>query len=136
MVDGAAHPELISDSTAYRLFFLTVGQVSDSGHQHALLQAAGLGDEDIQSAIQVIAKFTIAYQSMISTHNQKMASTNAASAETNTAALKALLKERDASVLATRASLASSISSQGMSNFDAYIQGEKRSMTAVEDVQQ
>src|SRR4029077_6525313 len=49
VIDGAAHPELIPDSVAYRLYFVAVSTVqnpaeAEQKHQHAHLMKTGLGD--------------------------------------------------------------------------------------------
>ena len=79
VIDGAKTPDLIPDSTAYRLFLITVSEVSNPtseqlSRQIAFLKTAGLDEDDINSAIPILAKFKSEY-GISSRHTTKRSTT-------------------------------------------------------------
>jgi hypothetical protein len=71
LVDGAQHPELIPDSTAYRLYLLTVCTVpnptdDERARQYSRLGMIRLQDKDRQQLNMILADFKSQYTSLIS----------------------------------------------------------------------
>ena len=137
VIDGAVHPELISDITAYRLFFLVIanGQsssdVDEDARQRAFMRMSGLADQDVDTALSIANDFKVKYSQLIEQYNASVLNSNAVSTE----ARRNFLAERDALVQATRHSLASMLSPQGMQNVDNYVKAEKRHITAAQEEQ-
>ena len=130
MIDGAQHPELIPDSTAYRLLLITVSEEpnptpEEAERQLAFLRAAGLDSDDIEAAILVLATFRAQYADLITRYNEAVASANAAGIAPD---LATFLQQRDSLVQFTRAALASALSNAGMDRFHAHVQREKSRM--------
>lgn len=128
LIDGAVHPELIPDSTAYRLYFITVAEnptplPHEAQRQHAHLSRAGLNEADIQAASKVLANFKLAYAALIDEYN------NSPEVRNNTNdGITLFLSKRDALVQETRTMLNGALTPQGMANFHANIQQEKANM--------
>jgi hypothetical protein len=131
MIDGAEHPELIPDSTAYRLFFNTVAEVPNpkqdcKARQLAYLGSAGLkGDNDLQAAIETLAAFKAQYSDLIARYNQ---SAEESSAKGQSPDLATFLTQRNALVQTTRNGLETVLSADAMTRLHAHIQREKRKM--------
>jgi hypothetical protein len=131
LIDGAQHPELIPDSTAYRLFLIMVSEpqnatAEESERQLAFLRAAGLEDADIQAAIPILAKFKVRYSDLMKRYN---ASVDRANAGGSAPGLANLLRSRDRLVQTARDQLAAVLSEEAISRFHAHIQKEKTGMT-------
>src|SRR5215467_14141354 len=74
MIDGAQHPELINDATAYRLVFAVLSlpanpSADEQAAQMLRLQDAGLADSDVNAALVVLNSFKTHYADMIDTFN-------------------------------------------------------------------
>lgn len=128
IIDGRVHPELIPDSTAYRLYFIAVAETpypgpNEARRQHAHLAAAGLAGGDLQVASEVLASFKIQYQSLIDQYNNSAAVRSGSSAD-----LSMFLAKREALVQATRDELKSQLTPAGMTKLDVHIQKEKANM--------
>lgn len=127
VIDGADHPELISDLTAYRLYLLASSEPASPGDEQVKRQAArlneiGLADADRQVLIAISAKFNSDYQSLINKYNQ--AATAAWDRQERTD-VKPLLADRDNLVLSTRDAIRVALTPDGWARFDAHVQGEK-----------
>ena len=137
MTDGAEHPELIPDAVAYRLFFITVAEATEAtdeqkARQRAYLATAGLEDQDIQSAVEVLATFKAQYDDLVKRYNESVDAANRIGA---TPELATFLARQDALVESTRDSLKAVLSPEGVSRFDAHLQREKRHMKVVKEAQ-
>ena len=130
MIDGARHPELIPDSIAYRLFFLTVAEPADAtdderARQRAWLRTAGLKDEDVQPAAAVLETFKSQYDELVARYNESVRVANEAGADPDSATF---LSQQDDLVESTRDALKAAIGPEVMARFDAHLQREKRNM--------
>jgi|SRR5580658_1050847 hypothetical protein len=137
VIDGSVHPELIPDAVAWRLYLLAVSEnpsplPNESRRQHAHLQKAGLGEQDINATAPILANFKTAYATMIDSYNHSPEVLN----NTNDG-LPLFLAKRDALVQATRDALKATLTPKGMSNLQAQIQKEKATMrVAAKEAQQ
>lgn len=127
MVDGSQHPELIPDSTAYRLYLLTVSVPLNSTEgdrrvQSAHLAKAKLDANDLQSMTAVLAAFRSQHDAWVSKYNAQAAAQGATFDPTP------FLQQQEDLVNSTRAALAKSLSEDGMARLSTHIQGEKKFM--------
>jgi hypothetical protein len=130
LVDGAVHPELIPDSVAYRLYFLThstgaTPTQEDQKRQHAHLAKIGLEDGDLKILIGVLADFRASYDALESQYNH---SAEAAAAKGEAGDIDAFLRQRDGLVQAARDTLKIRLTADGMLLFDIFVRSEKRHM--------
>ena len=137
LVDGATHPEMVPDSTAYRMFFIAASLPKDAtpeekAQQKAKLDPIGLSDAEVQVGIDIIDQFSADYTDLINTYNVQAA---AASEQGVPPDLKSFLENRDLLVWITRESLRSALTSEGLAQFDIYVQSEKRRMLVNMEVQ-
>ena len=137
LIDGAQHPELIPDSTAYRLFLITVSEKpnptsKEAERQLAFLTAAGLDRDDIEAAIPILATFKAQYTDLIAGYNKAVASANATGIAPD---LATFLQRRDSLVQSTRDALASALTHAGMDLVHAHVQREKRKMKVAKETQ-
>jgi hypothetical protein len=135
LIDGSKNPELIPDSTAYRLFFLGVSEMpspslAETTRQRAHLTRAGLKENDLQAAAPVLASFKTQYAALIAQYNES-ADVKAGSQ----AGLALFLSKREALVQATRDELRTALSPKGMASFHAHVIAEKVNMKVAKDVQ-
>jgi hypothetical protein len=137
VIDGAQHPELISDSTAYRLYFLAVSEMPNATAQSktrrlAHLKRTNLDDDDLQLLSSTLETFKLQYTSLINQYNREAEATLAAG---GTPDIHALLIQRDALVESTRLNLRRSLSFTGSSRLDEHIRAEKRNMKVGKEAQ-
>ena len=130
MIDGAQHPELIKDATAYRLAFAVLGLTANASAneqtaQILRLQDAGLSDNDLNAALLVLNSFKSQYITLIQTFNN---SAHATIESGGTPDLQSFDVTRDALVQATRDELKQVLSLRGMAAFNSFIQREKTRM--------
>ena len=78
IIDGSKTPNLIHDSTAWRLWLIAVTS-EDTKHpeltesrRRAFLKQAGVPDEEMQVALETLAKFKSEYATLISNHNRQL----------------------------------------------------------------
>lgn len=131
IIDGAVHPELIPDSTAYRLYFLVVSEKPNppaeaKRRQLAHLQMLRLDNEDLQILITELENFKVHYTQMIDLYNAEATAALASGSQTNQ---PAFLVQRDSLVDATREKLKSRLSPDGLNRLELYVQNEKRNMS-------
>jgi len=138
LVIGRENPELVSDSAAYRLFFLAVSTTSDSTPEDVqrqrdiLSQRASFNDEEILFANQALTDFRTQFDQLTATYNTAaIAALN--NNQTAYADLKVFLAKRDALVQSTREKLATGVSSNSLLNLHAHVQREKSNMTVALD---
>ncbi|MDE3178093.1 MAG: hypothetical protein KGM47_00420 [Acidobacteriota bacterium] len=137
VIDGAIHPELIPDSTAYRLFFLTIATPLDATaaqqrRERAYLESAGLDGKDLQAAVSVLATFKAQYDKLIKQYDGSVTNANEAAA---TRAVGLFLLSQRAIVLDTLAQLKARLSPGGMARLEAHVQREKRNMKIAKEAQ-
>ena len=129
-VDGAVHPELIPDSMAYRTFFVSISlrvnpTAADQKGQQSRLNAIGLEESDREILAGIMADFRAKHDALIAQYNQvaEAATVRGESSDINT-----LFQQLNQLVQTTRDSLKARLSSKGMTQFDAFVQSEKRHM--------
>lgn len=130
VINGRQHPELIPDSTAYRLVLLTVSEMPNptedqKARQRAFLAAIPLSDGDLQAIIPVLTDFKVEYTDLVKRYNKSVETANESGV---TPDLATFLRERDLLVESTRYTLSSALSSGGMDRFHAHVQREKTKM--------
>lgn len=137
LIDGSKNPELIPDSTAYRLFLLTVAVPLDAPpaelkRQHALLRWSGLDENDVQPAVEILSDFRSQYDELVNQYNESAAQADKAGGAPD---LQTFLYQRDALVKYTRERLKLNLTPTGMASLDAHVQQEKQGMKVAKEVQ-
>jgi len=130
MIDGAAHPELIPDSTAYRLYLVAVstGQnptEAEQTHQRAHLMRTGLVDTDRQILTGVLSDFRAKYDALVADYN-------ASAKADSTTDVHTLLKKLDDLVQSTRDTIGARLSAGGAAKLHAFVVSEKKNMKTTE----
>jgi len=126
LIDGSKTPDAIPDSTAWRLWLLSVTAKDpkhpelDQVREDNYLLIAGYEEEDLPLVRQVVNDFRMAYDSMLEEHN-------AANAAGLNPSLKSLKARRDSMVSEARASLLSG-KSETAERVKKFINGEKKRM--------
>jgi hypothetical protein len=131
VIDGREHPELIPDSVAYRMYFLTVGEFPNptdarKKRQSAFLSKARLSDKDSSTVVRVLEDFRVKFASMATAYNAQVEA--AVKAGTGLPDGNVFMAQRDRLVQDTRDRLKLALSVNGMANLDAHIQTEKANM--------
>lgn len=137
LIDGSKNPELIPDSTAYRLFLLTVAVPLDASpaelkRQYALLRWSGLDENDIQPAVEILSEFRSQYDQLVKQYNESAAEADKAGGAPD---LQTFLYQRDALVKYMCERLKLNLTATGMARLDAHVQQEKRGMKVAKEVQ-
>lgn len=122
VIDGAKNPELIPDSTAHRLWFITVSQLpnatqQDRDRQRAHLASLQLSALDNLQLITILAEFKSQYNSLIERYNQ--------SAKGGQPDMKLFLQQRDDLVQTARAAITLRLP-ESASRIDARVQEHKK----------
>lgn len=130
LADGAAHPELIPDSVAYRLFFATVARGPNPTDEEQKLQRLQLSrirleEKDFRELVDVLVGFRVRFDEIVNRYNQSAAEGEARNQSSD---IGVLLKHLDALVESTRYALKVRLTPEGMSRFDAFVRSEKRQM--------
>jgi hypothetical protein len=130
MIDGSNTPDLIPDSTAYRLWLVAVSQPPGASeekkrYQNAALKMLGLNDVDRQTVEFALADFKSQYLELIEEHNQEA---RQALASNSLPDLEGFLLRRSALVQSTCDRLNLYLSKEGLSRVDAHVKAEKRHM--------
>lgn len=128
VIDGATHPELIPDLTAYRLYFVTVSRQPDATndeikHQAAQLAKIGLTDADRKILIAILATFNSQYRSLVKAYNEEATAANGEGTGIGSFQL-----QRDQIVQTTRDTVKARLSAGGWALLDTHVQGEKKNM--------
>ncbi len=128
VVDGAKNPELIPDSTAYRLWLVTVSELpnataQDRDRQRAHLAMLQLSALDNLQLFTLLAEFKSQYLAMIERYNE---SAKAALAHGGQPDLKLFLQQRDELVQSTKAAIALRLSREGTARIDARVKQQKK----------
>ena len=130
VIDGSKNPELIPDSTAYRLYLVTISELpnataKDRTRQQSHLGMIGLQEIDRQRLITVLADFKSQYLALIDRYNQ---SATAALARNEQPNQNLFSQQRDDLVQSTRDALKLALTANGMARFNAQVQAEKAHM--------
>lgn len=120
VIDGAQHPELIPDSTAYRLYFETVAKMPPDV-QRQQLSNAGFSSGEIATAQAAIQRFKASWDVLRDTYNQAVE----AGTQPN---VEVFLAQRDRLVEQLLSDLQTTATPQGFSHLQAHIRLEKRHM--------
>ena len=129
VVDGAKNPELIPDSTAYRVWLVTVSLPPHATEKERAFQQAHLRTLKLASGVDslqlltILTEFKSQYLSLIARYNE---SAKAALLNGSQPDEKLFLQQRDDLVSSTRAAIAQRLTVQGASAIDAHVQGEKK----------
>jgi hypothetical protein len=128
VVDGAKNPELIPDSTAYRLWLITVSELpnattQDRDRQRAHLSSLQLSELDYLQLSTLLTEFKSQYLSLIERYNE---SARAALANSSQPDLKLFLQQRDDLVQTTKTAIGLRLLPESVSRIDAHIQEHKK----------
>lgn len=129
VVDGASNPDLISDSTAYRVWLVAVSIAPDSTEKQRRFQEAHLRRVRLTSSVDyirllvILGEFKSQYQTLVTAYNE---SAKNALLSGSHADLQAFLQRRDDLVSTTRAAIAQRLTPEGAALVDAHVRGEKR----------
>lgn len=139
VIDGAAHPELIPDLTAYRLYLVMVSRPAaptdnEVKRQNLQIAKVGLQDSDSKALVVVLTTFHSEYQSLVQAYNEE--ATEAWNHGEKPDAAPFLLR-RDQLVESTLGKLKATLTPNGWERLDAHVHNEKRRMkvNAKEEVQ-
>lgn len=127
VVDGAIRPELIPDTTAYRLWLTSVSlppNATDKQRhfQQGHLTKVQLSSADYQELLSVLTDFRTHYLALIAIYNK---SAKAALLNGGQADLKGFLQQLDDLVSSTRDAITQRLSQEGAARIEAHVQGEK-----------
>ena len=130
MIDGAKHPELIPDSTAYRLYFVAMAtdqnaSESDRKRQKAHMAKTGLSANEQEVLVIALSDFRRQYDELVRQYNEEA---RRALARNEMADVGRLLRALDGLVEATRSTLRAQLPADSAARFHAFIQFEKRNM--------
>ena len=128
VIDGAKNSELIPDSTAYRLWLITVSELPNTttenrNRQQAHLTVLKLCELDNLQLVNLLADFKAQYLGLIEHYNE---SAKAALAHGGHPDLNLFLQQRDDLVQATRAVISLRLSPEGATQIDARVQEQKK----------
>lgn len=135
IIDGSKAPNLIPDSTAYRLWFIAVGAVASptpqqKTRQEAYIRSAGLRGADIPTCTGILAQFTSRYAALLAKYNSSPEVQSASNS-----GLASFLAKRDALVQATRDALKAALTPAGITTLGKAIQAEKARMKVAKEIQ-
>lgn len=131
VVDGARNPELIPDSTAYRLWLVAVSLPPNSSEQQRTFQRARLNKLELTSEIDslqllpILTDFKTQYLNMIALYNE---AARATLAQGGIPDQKLFLQQRDDLVSATRAAITQRLTPEGAASIDAHVREQKSHM--------
>jgi hypothetical protein len=131
LIDGAVHPELISDSIAYRLYLVAVStrpnpDEAEQTIQRVQVMRTGLVDTDQQTFISILSDFRANYDALVADYN-------AAAKADNTTDVHTLLKKLDDLVQSTRDTIEVRLSARGAAKLHAFVVSEKKNMRTTEE---
>jgi hypothetical protein len=130
VIDGAKNPELIPDSTALRLWLVTVSELpnataQDRDRQSAHLAKLRLTELDNLQLVTLLADFKSQYLSLIDRYNESAKAALAHGVEPD---LKLFLQQRDDLVQTTKAAMALRLSHETVTRIDAHVQEHKKNI--------
>lgn len=128
VVEGSVNPELIPDSTMYRLFLLNISTSAtptdqEREKQSAHLTAMGLKGTDRIQAMMVLSDFKTQYRNLVARYNEYATEMLKEGTQPDD---RLFLQQRDDLVQITRDSLGRVLSVSGRASFDGYVQNEKK----------
>jgi hypothetical protein len=132
MISGKDHPELIPDITAYRLFFISVGELSSptearKARQRAFLSKMGpLGVGDSQAVVQILEQFKVTFTRMVYDYNARV--DTAVKSGSGLPDTDEFVKQRDQLVQQTYNDLKYAMTPGGMKRLETHVQNEKHHM--------
>jgi hypothetical protein len=129
-VDGAATPELIPDSTAYRLFLLGITlprnpTAIDISSQQIRLRGMALSSKDEQSLTAIVNDFRAKYEALIKDYNE---AEHAAELYDHKANYNQFLLQRDELVRSTRDLINATLMPASARQLDDAVRNAKRNM--------
>jgi|SRR5450631_2423614 hypothetical protein len=132
MIKGSDNPAAIPDATAYRLYFIAIGNPLNPtaamiARQRAHVAKIGLASADAQALIPLLDSFKIRFAVITTAYNAQVEA--AVKSGTQVPSVAAFFALRDQLVTDQRARLALAMTPTGMAQFDAHIQHEKSGMT-------
>ena len=133
VIDGSINPELIPDSTAYRLFFVSVAEGAEGAdppaeevaRHKAHLSRIQLKDADGKSLSNALKTFKAQYDDLIKNYNGVA---DVAILQGEAPDYSAFLRQREALVQSTRDEQKLVLSPEALTKLDGFVQGEKRKM--------
>ncbi|KAA6457922.1 hypothetical protein DYQ86_21390 [Acidobacteria bacterium AB60] len=126
-IDGATTPQLIPDSTAFRLVFLSLRvpgspSANDLKNQSSRLKHIGLSDEDAAAAKGIMSSFGTSYDAWQTKFGQPGSSIDVPTAKS----------EREAIVQETLGRVMKGLSPEGAAKLAEYVQAAKSRMVVHE----
>lgn len=130
VIDGSLNPELIPDSTAYRLFFVSVAEGANPAPEEVArhkshLARIQLKANDGQSLADALRTFKQQYDDLIKNYN---GTADGAILQGEAPDYSGFLRQRDALVQTTRDKLKLALSPEALRKLDSFVQGEKLRM--------
>ena len=130
IIDGAVHPELIPDSSAFRLWFSSVSlpenQTTDQqAIQRRQLSSLRLDDGDFEVVTQSIAAFRKGFSALISEQNSRAEQDGRALRTTDNSRF---LADRDTLVISLINNLKAQLSPTGWATVSSHVTEEKKNM--------
>jgi hypothetical protein len=130
VVDGAVNPDQIPDPVAYRLCMVAFSMSQsptdvEQSRQRAQLARIGLAAGDQKLLTGIISDFKTKYDALVTEYN---AAATAAATRNQTTDGATLMDKLDDLVQTTRNTIATQLSSQGVSRLQSFVVGEKKNM--------
>ena len=130
IIDGAVHPELIPDSSAFRLWFSSVSlpenpTTDQQAIQRRQLSSLRLDDGDFEVVTQSIAAFRKGFSALISEQNSRAEQDGRALRTTDNSRF---LADRDTLVISLINNLKAQLSPTGWATVSSHVTEEKKNM--------
>jgi hypothetical protein len=131
IIDGAKTPNLIPDLTAWRLWLIAVTAEDKTkpeiatNRRQTFLRVAGVVDDDMVIADEILARFKTDYASLIENYNNHMSTTP----------IEEFRAQRDALVQATQTALSGQLAPRSAKSLKTFILGEKAKMKVAKEAQ-
>ena len=129
MVDGSKHPELISDSFAYRNWFeLAARSLSDPRHQDAVFNTTGLSKVDQAKLLQAVIWFKGEERDLADTYNAQAEAADSSSRPIDPAVVAQFWSDMIGLVERTKSMINHNLSAPGVTQLQNHIQARKAGM--------
>lgn len=129
MVDGSKHPELISDSFAYRNWFeLAARSLSNPGHQDAVFNTTGLSEQDQAKLLQAVIWFKGEERDLVDTYNAQAEAADSSSRPIDPAVVAQFWSDMVGLVERTKSLINHTLSAPGVTQLQNHIQARKAGM--------
>jgi hypothetical protein len=138
-IDGAKNPELIPDDVAYRLIFLAFAEPEDAtpeqkARARGKINPIGFSSDDADAFLQLLAQFYTGIAKIEAQLTQIYQRSPILSPNSTDAALVRDLLSQEAKLVAnTIAALPATLSPEGVTQLQAYLQQAKRGMKIIPD---